>query len=63
VYRVYYPETQPLIALEDHDPHNFTPSYKSVAAPVRVRLASILAADRGVARAGVVGQQRRVPMT
>ncbi len=31
----YYPETQPLIALEDHDPQSLTPSYKSV--PVRIR--------------------------
>lgn len=33
----YYPETQPLIALEDHDPQSFTPSYKSV--PVSIRSA------------------------
>jgi molybdopterin-dependent oxidoreductase alpha subunit len=34
----YYPETQPLIALEHHDPQSLTPAYKSV--PVRIRRAS-----------------------
>ncbi len=51
----YYPETQPLIALEDHDPQSFTPSYKSV--PVQIHAAG---ANRGaglvVERAGVAGQ-------
>ncbi len=54
----YYPETQPLIALEDHDPQSFTPSYKSI--PVTVRPAATdQKADRGVVRAGVVGHQDR----
>lgn len=51
----YYPETQPLIALEDHDPQSFTPSYKSV--PVRLRAAAASdGAERAVAREGVVGR-------
>ena len=51
----YYPETQPLIALEDHDPQSFTPSYKSV--PVRIRAAATIGdADRAVGQAGVVGR-------
>jgi molybdopterin-dependent oxidoreductase alpha subunit len=50
----YYPETQPLIALEHHDTQSLTPSYKSV--PVQIRRASGAGhADRGVARAGVIG--------
>ncbi|WP_020179249.1 FdhF/YdeP family oxidoreductase [Methylopila sp. M107] len=50
----YYPETQPLIALEDHDPQSFTPAYKSV--PVHIRR-SEAAAPSGLAitREGVVG--------
>ncbi|QBM75617.1 FdhF/YdeP family oxidoreductase [Sphingomonas sp. AAP5] len=52
----YYPETQPLIALEDHDPQSLTPSYKSV--PVQIRSAGTKnAADRIVARAGVAGRK------
>ena len=52
----YYPETQPLIALEHHDAQSLTPSYKSV--PVHIRRASgDLGADRGIARAGVVGRE------
>ncbi|MGY2733735.1 anaerobic selenocysteine-containing dehydrogenase [Sphingomonas sp. UYP23] len=51
----YYPETQPLIALEDHDPQSFTPSYKSV--PVQIRRAGADdGAERVVARAGVAGR-------
>jgi hypothetical protein len=54
----YYPETQPLIALEDHDPQSFTPSYKSV--PVQIHAAGT---NRGaglvVERAGVAGQSPR----
>ncbi|MES3093017.1 FdhF/YdeP family oxidoreductase [Sphingomonas aerolata] len=53
----YYPETQPLIALEDHDPQSFTPSYKSVPVTVR-RAGGDVGAERGVARAGVVGQSQ-----
>ena len=51
----YYPETQPLIALEDHDPQSLTPSYKSV--PIQLRRASGVGdTDRAVARAGVIGR-------
>jgi molybdopterin-dependent oxidoreductase alpha subunit len=54
----YYPETQGLIALEDHDPKSLTPSYKSV--PVHIRAPrSATAGDRGVERAGVVGRAPR----
>lgn len=50
----YYPETQPLIALEDHDPMSGTPSYKSV--PVYVRPTDGgTDADRIIVREGVVG--------
>jgi molybdopterin-dependent oxidoreductase alpha subunit len=51
----YYPETQPLIALEHVDPDSLTPSYKSV--PVRLRRAT--ASDGGdtmVTREGVAGR-------
>jgi len=55
----YYPETQPLIALEHHDAQSLTPSYKSV--PVQIRPArDDRRADRGVARAGVVGHSLTV---
>ena len=50
----YYPETQPLIALEHADPQSLTPSYKSVP----VRLARATAAGAGavnVGRQGVSG--------
>jgi anaerobic selenocysteine-containing dehydrogenase len=53
----YYPETQPLIALEHIDPVSLTPSYKSI--PVRLRHAT--AADNAAAtvvRAGVTGGER-----
>ncbi|MEN2785001.1 FdhF/YdeP family oxidoreductase [Sphingomonas qilianensis] len=51
----YYPETQPLIALEDHDPQSLTPSYKSV--PVQIHPAGTDdGAERLVERAGVVGR-------
>jgi molybdopterin-dependent oxidoreductase alpha subunit len=50
----YYPETQPLVALEDHDPQSLTPSYKSI--PVRIRAATpAITADRVVVTAGVKG--------
>lgn len=50
----YYPETQPLIALGDHDPQSGTPSYKSV--PVYVRPVSAGGdADRVIVREGVAG--------
>lgn len=51
----YYPETQPLIALEHVDPDALTPSYKSI--PVRLSRAS--AKDRSastVVREGIVGK-------
>jgi anaerobic selenocysteine-containing dehydrogenase len=51
----YYPETQPLIALEHHDPDCLTPSYKSV--PVRITAAKASAkAETSVVRDGVVGR-------
>ncbi|HEY0315349.1 MAG TPA: FdhF/YdeP family oxidoreductase, partial [Sphingomonas sp.] len=51
----YYPETQPLIALEDHDPQSLTPSYKSV--PVKIVPArSDAGSERIVTQAGVAGQ-------
>lgn len=51
----YYPETQPLIALEHHDPESLTPAYKSV--PVHVKRASTTQPnDRVVGRDGVIGQ-------
>lgn len=50
----YYPETQPLIALENHDPHSGTPSYKSV--PVHIRRSDGGSdVDRVVVREGVAG--------
>lgn len=55
----YYPETQPLIALEDHDKQSLTPSYKSIA--VQIQMAGIdVNAELKVERAGVVG--RHVPV-
>ncbi|RYX89205.1 MAG: FdhF/YdeP family oxidoreductase [Bradyrhizobiaceae bacterium] len=51
----YYPETQPLIALEHHDPDCLTPSYKSI--PVRITAAAAqIDGDRAIARDGVVGR-------
>ncbi|MDM0028805.1 FdhF/YdeP family oxidoreductase [Variovorax saccharolyticus] len=51
----YYPESQPLIALEHHDPQSKTPAYKSV--PVRiVAAASGRALPITVDRAGVMGR-------
>jgi anaerobic selenocysteine-containing dehydrogenase len=38
----YYPETNPLVALDAHDPMSFTPSYKGI--PVRLIRASASAA-------------------
>jgi len=50
----YYPETQPLIALEDHDPQSGTPSYKSV--PVHIRRSDGAGdIDRIVVKEGVAG--------
>jgi molybdopterin-dependent oxidoreductase alpha subunit len=51
----YYPETQPLIALEHHDPESLTPSYKSV--PVKITLSkTAVASDISIVRAGVIGR-------
>jgi molybdopterin-dependent oxidoreductase alpha subunit len=51
----YYPETQPLIALEHIDPECLTPSYKSI--PVRLRRATPEdAAISTVVREGLVGR-------
>ncbi len=50
----YYPETQPLIALEHHDPQSFTPAYKSV--PVKVgRAGPSHGGALQVGRSGVAG--------
>jgi molybdopterin-dependent oxidoreductase alpha subunit len=50
----YYPETQPLIALEHVDPDSLTPSYKSI--PVRVTLAlPVLPTHLTITREGVEG--------
>lgn len=50
----YYPETQPLIALEHVDPDSLTPSYKSV--PVRIVPAlPVVGAELIVSRGGVSG--------
>ncbi len=51
----YYPETQPLFALEHIDRDSLTPSYKSV--PVRLRRAEAGGMmDSAVVREGVVGR-------
>ena len=50
----YYPETQPLIALEDHDPQSFTPAYKSVPVHLR-RSEGSASSDLAIVREGVVG--------
>ncbi|QXQ05578.1 FdhF/YdeP family oxidoreductase [Sphingosinicellaceae bacterium] len=50
----YYPETQPLIALEHCDPESLTPSYKSV--PVRLlRAGPANDADTVIGREGIYG--------
>ncbi|MEO7432064.1 MAG: FdhF/YdeP family oxidoreductase, partial [Dokdonella sp.] len=50
----YYPETQPLVALEHCDPDSLTPSYKSI--PVRLRACSHSASgELAVGREGLVG--------
>lgn len=50
----YYPETQPLVALENHDPQSKTPAYKSV--PVHVRRSDGgTDTDRAVVKEGVAG--------
>lgn len=57
----YYPEAQPLTALEDYDPQSLTPSYKSI--PVHVRFAEAgPVGDRIVEHAGVVGLVTQEPV-
>jgi anaerobic selenocysteine-containing dehydrogenase len=51
----YYPESQPLVALEHSDKQCLTPSYKSI--PVRIRVAaSTSEADTSVSHEGVAGR-------
>jgi molybdopterin-dependent oxidoreductase alpha subunit len=51
----YYPEIQPLVALEYCDPDCLTPSYKSI--PVRIVAAgSSLGAERSIGRDGIIGR-------
>jgi molybdopterin-dependent oxidoreductase alpha subunit len=51
----YYPESQPLVALEHHDPECLTPSYKSV--PVKISKAKArIPGEHAVARGGIVGR-------
>lgn len=51
----YYPETQPLVAIEYHDRQSLTPSYKSF--PVTLSLSyGAPEHDRSVVREGVVGK-------
>ena len=50
----YYPETQPLIALEHADPQSFTPAYKSVPVVLR-RTAARGWSELEVGRAGISG--------
>ncbi|OJU12183.1 MAG: CbbBc protein [Caulobacterales bacterium 68-7] len=57
----YFPETQPLIALEHHDPQSFTPGYKSIPVKVRKAVASNRGAELAVAREGVVGRAPTAP--
>jgi anaerobic selenocysteine-containing dehydrogenase len=52
----YYPETQPLVALDHVDRQSLTPSYKSI--PVRLRRAVEESwSDTGVEREGLVGRR------
>lgn len=52
----YYPETQPLVALEHVDKDSLTPSYKSI--PVRLRKATQgVQSETAVVREGVVGRR------
>ena len=51
----YYPESQPLVALEHRDPDCLTPSYKSI--PVKIsRAKQALMADLAVMRDGIAGR-------
>jgi molybdopterin-dependent oxidoreductase alpha subunit len=51
----YYPEIQPLVALEHRDPDCLTPSYKSI--PVRIVAAhASLGVERSVDREGIIGR-------
>ena len=50
----YYPESQPLVALEHRDPECLTPSYKSI--PVKIsRAKATLTGERAIVRDGIVG--------
>jgi anaerobic selenocysteine-containing dehydrogenase len=51
----YYPEVQPLVALEHRDPECLTPSYKSI--PVKItRAEKQINSDRFIDKDGVVGR-------
>ena len=51
----YYPESQPLVALEHRDPDCLTPSYKSI--PVKISHAKEApTADTAIVRAGITGR-------
>jgi len=51
----YYPESQPLVALEHRDPDCLTPSYKSI--PVKIsRAKQALMADLAIKRDGIAGR-------
>lgn len=51
----YYPETQPLVALEHRDPDCLTPSYKSI--PVRLSFAnSVASGESSIGREGIIGR-------
>jgi len=53
----YYPETQPLVALEHIDPECLTPSYKSIPVRIVPTAASAVGAEVSVGRSGVIGTQ------
>jgi molybdopterin-dependent oxidoreductase alpha subunit len=53
----YYPEIQPLVALEYRDPECLTPSYKSIPVKI-VAAAAPLGAGRSIERDGIVGRPR-----
>jgi molybdopterin-dependent oxidoreductase alpha subunit len=51
----YYPEIQPLVALEHRDPECLTPSYKSIPVKI-VRAEKLINSDRFIAKDGIVGR-------
>jgi molybdopterin-dependent oxidoreductase alpha subunit len=56
----YYPEIQPLVALEYRDPDCLTPSYKSI--PVKIVAANVsLGAERSIDRDGIIGRGPDTP--